>query len=180
MAAVNHRLRDPELLIELERAALNSQRARCRTGGGEPVDDSDAYPEFGEPQCQHQARRTCTNDEHMRLLRTFDLADSGKSQVQRAISLWRLPLLDFVQARWFAANQATCATRLRFHRSRRGKPARWLWTEYENRLPCARIAGRPREFHRRSRGSKLNSVLMFLHMSAGNNPRRPLCLSRTD
>lgn len=79
VAAVNHILSESELLIELERAALNSQRARRGAGGRELVDDSDAYPESGQPQRQDQACRTCANDEYIGLFGVVDLAHSGKS-----------------------------------------------------------------------------------------------------
>ncbi len=78
VAAVNDGLRKSELLIELKRAPLNRQRTRCGTGSREPVDDPDAHAESGEPQGQHQARRTCANDQDIGLIGIVDLAHSGK------------------------------------------------------------------------------------------------------
>src|ERR1700689_3295548 len=62
VAAVKHGLSESELLIELKRASLKCQRTRCGIGGRELVDDSDAHAESGEPQGQHQARRTFASD----------------------------------------------------------------------------------------------------------------------
>jgi hypothetical protein len=80
VAAINDGLSESELLIELKRAPLNGQCTGGSTGGRQLVDDSHAYPESGQPQGQHQARRTCANDEHLRWVGPVDLAHSGKSQ----------------------------------------------------------------------------------------------------
>src|SRR6202041_2749290 len=80
VAAINYGLSESELLIELKRAPLNGQCTGGSTGGRQLVDDSHAHPESGQPQGQHQARRTCANDEHLRWVGPVDLAHSGKSQ----------------------------------------------------------------------------------------------------
>lgn len=66
-AACDDAVRDPDLAIELERARLDGNGTRGRRRLGKLIDDSQAHPQPCEPQRQHQARRSCPDDEDVGL-----------------------------------------------------------------------------------------------------------------
>ena len=64
-AAFGDEIGDAELLIELERACLHGERARCRAWFGRGVDDADADTQAREEQREHEARGPRAGDEHL-------------------------------------------------------------------------------------------------------------------
>ncbi len=66
-STLDHRVRQADLAVQLERARLHGQRARRRPRPRRPVDDSHAHAQPRQPQSQHQARRACADDEDVSL-----------------------------------------------------------------------------------------------------------------
>ena len=62
---LNHRISEANLVVELERSRLNSQRARCRSWLGRLVDDPHPHAQPRQPQGQHQACRSCAYDQDL-------------------------------------------------------------------------------------------------------------------
>ena len=60
---LNHRIREPDLAVELERSRLNSQRARRRSWLCCLINNPYPYAQPRQPKGQHQARRSCADDE---------------------------------------------------------------------------------------------------------------------
>ena len=60
--ALNYRICEPDLAVELERSRLNGQGARGRSWFGRLVNDSHPYAQPRQPQGQHQACRSCAYD----------------------------------------------------------------------------------------------------------------------
>ena len=62
-AGLDHLAGETELAIELQRPRLDRQSAGGRPGLGRPVDDADPDAQPGEPESEHEARRTGADDE---------------------------------------------------------------------------------------------------------------------
>ena len=62
-SALDDRVREADLAVQLERACLHGERARGRSRLRRLVDDSHADTQPRQPQRQHQARRSCADDE---------------------------------------------------------------------------------------------------------------------
>ena len=56
---------EADLLVQLERACLHGERARRRARLRRLVDDPHADAQPRQPQRQHQARRSCADDENV-------------------------------------------------------------------------------------------------------------------
>ncbi len=82
-AALDHRVGETDLLVQLQRSCLDGERTRRRAGLRGLVDDPDADAQSIQPQRQHQARRAGPDDE--------DVSVIGQRGIVSRIAAWLDP-----------------------------------------------------------------------------------------